>query len=501
MILNASTELIAYYNVNLQIIWANKAAAATVGTTPENIVGQHCYSVWHEREKPCENCPVLESIKIKKPVQGEKQTPDGRIWYIRGFPVFGDGGEVVALAEFGLDITNRKRAEAALRESEERLRKSYDTELVAMAISRQRDGKYIEANPGFLKMTGYTYDEIIGHTSTELNFFTTKQRKDLFEKLKTHQVLHNEELSFPMKNGEMRNMLFSIGPVKIEDEPCFLATMIDITDRKKSEKLLRESEYKYRKLMEEAPVGIILFINHRIEIVNSKALQILSFNDLTEFKKKSLLDIIHPDDHSLVKERIEGIKNGTLKYPFNTQYRVVRDDGNIGYITEYASEFKVNNKVYTQSIIQDITPIMEVEQSKKKIASESAYIERKLQLLKNLETELKSIIRENHYDNQHFAPLFNMFNAEEETDKHWQIFKENFESIHAGFFDRLLSRSPQLTQQDIKHCAYIKLNFETKQIATIFNVKPSSVQMSRVRLKKKLKLNPHEDLIQFILRL
>jgi DNA-binding CsgD family transcriptional regulator len=74
-------------------------------------------------------------------------------------------------------------------------------------------------------------------------------------------------------------------------------------------------------------------------------------------------------------------------------------------------------------------------------------------------------------------------------DKHWNIFKDNFENLNTGFFGKLSNSHPGLTQQDLKHCALIKMNLETKEIATLFNIKPSSVQMSRVRLKKKLGLS------------
>jgi hypothetical protein len=75
----------------------------------------------------------------------------------------------------------------------------------------------------------------------------------------------------------------------------------------------------------------------------------------------------------------------------------------------------------------------------------------------------------------------------------------NFEEVHPGFFSRLKKTHPLLSSNDLKHCACIKMNFGTKEIARFFNIKDSSVQISRVRLKKKIGLAADSDLREYIL--
>lgn len=111
LVLDNIGELFAYYDTELTIQWANKAAAESVGMTPEALTGRKCYEVWQMRGSPCEDCPVLRCLETGESQEGENITPDGRVWFIRGKPIFDDSGEVVALIEMGMDITHRKAAE------------------------------------------------------------------------------------------------------------------------------------------------------------------------------------------------------------------------------------------------------------------------------------------------------------------------------------------------------------------------------------------------------
>ncbi len=151
----------------------------------------------------------------------------------------------------------RKKSEAALHEMHERLKSSFDTELVAWAISRQSDGVYLEANPGFLKITGYSREELIGRSSVELGFFSDVQRKQMLTHLEDAKRLQNEEMTFQTKSGDIRTILFSIGSITIAGEPCLLATMVDISDRKSAEQQVQESLKEKEVLLRE--------IHHRVK--------------------------------------------------------------------------------------------------------------------------------------------------------------------------------------------------------------------------------------------
>jgi len=84
------------------------------------------------------------------------------------------------------------------------------------------------------------------------------------------------------------------------------------------------------------------------------------------------------------------------------------------------------------------------------------------------------------------------------VQKSWEVFKVHFDNVHPHFFKNLLSTCPGLTQNDLKHCAYLKIGLSTKEIAHIFNISPNSVLTHHYRIKKKLGIDSEKKLIGYI---
>jgi PAS domain S-box-containing protein len=151
LILNATAEMVAYYDTALHIIWANRAAGETVGKSPAELVGLHCYVVWRKRSEPCPNCPVLKARENKTPCQGEMQTPDGQYWLLRGYPVLDEAGRVSGLVEFTQNITERKRAE----EEKARLEQHFHQAQRLESIGRLAGGAAHDLNNLLTPILGY----------------------------------------------------------------------------------------------------------------------------------------------------------------------------------------------------------------------------------------------------------------------------------------------------------------------------------------------------------
>ncbi|MEA3446274.1 MAG: LuxR C-terminal-related transcriptional regulator, partial [Bacteroidota bacterium] len=85
-----------------------------------------------------------------------------------------------------------------------------------------------------------------------------------------------------------------------------------------------------------------------------------------------------------------------------------------------------------------------------------------------------------------------------DSDNDWQQFKLHFEEVHIGFFDNLKTNYPGLTQNELKLCAYLRINLSSKEIAQMLHNTSDTINKSRYRLRKKLNLSNEDDLIEFI---
>jgi PAS domain S-box-containing protein len=158
-ILNGITANIALVNEDLEILWANNAAAASVSRSPEEMRGHKCYEFWANPERPCEGCPTLRAFKSQQSESATMRTPDGRIWQESGEPVFATDGRLLGVVEIANDITELKKAEEALRDSERLYRGAIEANGAVVLYQDCRTGAYEFISDGILDLTGYTAEE------------------------------------------------------------------------------------------------------------------------------------------------------------------------------------------------------------------------------------------------------------------------------------------------------------------------------------------------------
>ena len=141
------------------------------------------------------------------------------------------------------DITERLRAEDALRESEELYRKAFMTSPDAIFITRFPDGMFVSVNAGFTKMTGYTEDEIIGKLPLEINIWKDpEERKKIIEEFLTKGEVRNFEARYLTKNGETVTGLISVSRVDLNGVQHNLCIARDITERKALQAQLQQAQ-------------------------------------------------------------------------------------------------------------------------------------------------------------------------------------------------------------------------------------------------------------------
>lgn len=128
----------------------------------------------------------------------------------------------------------RKKMEIALLSAEMKFFTAFRASLDSMAITTEAEGRFLEFNDGFPRLSGYTRDEALGKTSRDLGIWVDPDgRSNMLERLRTHGRMHECEMEFRTKSGELRECLFSAERIKFGGVSCILTISRDITDSKR----------------------------------------------------------------------------------------------------------------------------------------------------------------------------------------------------------------------------------------------------------------------------
>ncbi len=134
------------------------------------------------------------------------------------------------------DVTERKRAEEKLHQSEELFSKAFLASPVAITIATLTEGRFIDVNDSFLQLMGYSREEVIGRTALELGMWVSPDHRAAFvQGLRDGGSLRNVECAFRTGSGEIREGLGAAELIELKGERCILTLILDITDRKRFE--------------------------------------------------------------------------------------------------------------------------------------------------------------------------------------------------------------------------------------------------------------------------
>ena len=148
---------------------------------------------------------------------------------------------------FITDITERKRAQAALAESEARFSVAFQASPTFIGILRMTDGAYVLANDAFVNWLGYSREEVIGRTSAEFGMWENPEERDgALHSMRTVGSIRQRECRWRNRQGETVTVLLSAETIKLDDTPHILSFALDITQRKRAEEELRASEARLR---------------------------------------------------------------------------------------------------------------------------------------------------------------------------------------------------------------------------------------------------------------
>jgi PAS domain S-box-containing protein len=242
--------------------------------------------VWHDR-----SVTVLR-LKVLPPLWGTW-------WFRSGALALAALGLVtlhrVRVRRLTLKLMERRRTETALRASEERFSRAFHVSPVPMCIVRLNDGIFVDHNDSFLELVGYSHAELIGRSPFELQLLTASDRERAAHAHAQPGGIREMDFQVRTKSGAVRTVLASVAITELGAQPCVLAVATDITERKRAEQALRDSEDRYRRFFDEDLAGtFICSPDGRLLVCNPAFARMFGFGSVAE-AMCSDLGVLYPE--------------------------------------------------------------------------------------------------------------------------------------------------------------------------------------------------------------
>jgi len=158
------------------------------------------------------------------------------------FPILGEDGEVKEIQIVLRDLTERKQAEKALRESEDKFRTFFNLSPQSIAITEAETGKLVNLNNMFCEQTKYSRDDVIGKTTTEMGFYSTDDRDRFINELYASGEIRGLKMNFKIKDDSILNTLMFSKLLRVAEEKFILTIFLDITRQQKIEAQLHQAQ-------------------------------------------------------------------------------------------------------------------------------------------------------------------------------------------------------------------------------------------------------------------
>ena len=342
-----------------RIKYANPRALHLFAATAEQVKAAHYLDFTHPDDREL----ILERYRRLAAGENVESKLIYRVLDMQGKSIWVEGHVSVmsweerpATLDFLTDITERKRAENALKESEERFRNLFDSSKDSIFIIDQQTGRFVGSNRAANQLYGYSGEEFMRMNVVDISA----------EPEKTEDAIRRHVAEIPLRFHRKKDG--TVFPVEITGSYFMeggrilhTAHIRDITERRRAEEVLKSSEEKYRNLVESTWEAIL--VRHRgiIEYANPAAVELFGASSDAELIGKSNLDLIHPDDRADSMERLKRTEEGFKVPP--REHRIVTLDGRVIHVESVGIPFTYRGRVLAYGMFRDITERKEVEKS------------------------------------------------------------------------------------------------------------------------------------------
>ena len=358
---------IVFHAVDGQITNANATAQRILGLTLNQLKGKTPIDPrWNARRidgsnLPGERHPAMIALKSGKVVQNavmEIAAPErGRIWIqVNAVPLFRDGALIGAYASFD-DITERKQLQEELRLSEQRFR-SFVENANDVYFALNQEGEFVYVSPRWREVFGYELNEAVGRP-----FIPFVHHEDVPMCLQALQETMStggkrSGIEYRVKHKDGSYVWYTANVSLIEDpasgKPMLVGIGRDISERRNAEQALKESEARYRMLLEWSPEPCAVHRSGLVVYVNPAALELLGVPSLQQVIGSPLMDWVHPDSRELVRERIRALATVGFANPV-VEERFLKMDGSAISVEVKSTAIQYDGAEAIYVVFHDIT--------------------------------------------------------------------------------------------------------------------------------------------------
>ncbi len=240
---------------NNRIVFANTAMADMLGYSLEELFAlENVRQLVHPEDQMMtianlREHPSGQTVSSRYEVRALHRS--GEMHWFEVFPVLITYQGQPAVQYAIIDISERKKAEQALKRSQEWFAKIFQTSPVSISIARKNEGDYVDVNPSWCRLFGYSREEALGRTGVELALWDEAQRARFLSAVARDDRIYQHEFQTTNRSGAPLSIVMSTEPIELDGQPYLLSLASDITERKKTEAALREREESARQFQEK----------------------------------------------------------------------------------------------------------------------------------------------------------------------------------------------------------------------------------------------------------
>ncbi len=337
---------------------ANQATADALGRPLEEVLGRTVEDLLPAAEGELPKAAERSVIDNGETVSAETVSGisgEERSYAMLWAPLRDEGDAVTGLVGLAHDISQRKRNEESLRRSEERYRSLIDGSIAGILI--HRNDRPLYANQAWANIHGRTVAEVLA--APRVRDFVAEVDRQRLSRMASDRLAGKPVPTHYVYRGRHRDgseiwLENRVQVVNWEGEPAIQSMVVDVSERRQAEVALRESEERYRALVDMAPDAIIIVAEERIVFANPAAAKLYGTESVEDLIGRQLADFIHPDDHAVALQRRDDILLRHVTAPV-AQLKGLRDDGS-GFITEATGSYlRWQGRDAVQSIARDVS--------------------------------------------------------------------------------------------------------------------------------------------------